>query len=158
MTDILLPPAWDRAGLAAVGFEGFVPLLGLDVRSLPTSRGVYAALRPSAEAPVFLVANPVVRRRLYSTAELSAKWVPSATIVYLGKADPADGIRGRLGAFSRKAQNHGGGRAIWQLSDAESLLAAWLPTPGSLGAVVETAYLRAFVDAHGRFPYANWRF
>lgn len=148
---------WNRDGLLEVGFTGFVPLIGLDVATLPARRGIYVILRETDAAPVFVAENPITRRTPYSVEQLRLKWVPDQSIVYVGKADPSDGIRGRLGAFSRKSSGHSGGRALWQLADASSLLAAWMETPGFLSAHLETEWLKAFRRQHGTYPFANWR-
>jgi hypothetical protein len=158
MSDVPIPATWDRAGLESAGLRGFVPLIGLDRALLPPRRGVYVVLRDSGTDPLFLPENPVIRPKKYSVADLSAKWVVDASVVYIGKAEPRNGILGRLGAFSRQAANHSGGRALWQLADANELIVAWVETPDHAAHSVETSFLRAFAAQHGRLPYANWRF
>ena len=158
MTDFRIPTSWDRAGLEAVGFRGFVPLVGLDISSLPSRRGVYAVLRSEVvEPPVFLVDNPIKRRKAYTLNQLSVKWLPDHTVLYIGKAESVDGIYGRLGDFSKKSSSHTGGRALWQLAGAHQLIAAWVETPGHIAETVEKSYLQAFRSQHGSYPYANWR-
>lgn len=158
MTDFPLPATWDRAGFEAVGFQGFVPLVGLDIDSLPRRRGVYAVFgSQAAEKPAFLEENPITRRKPYTPGKLSMKWLPAQTVVYIGKADAVDGIYGRLGAFSRKSSSHTGGRALWQLENAHDLVAAWVETPDHVAEIVEKSYLRSFRGQYGSFPFANWR-
>lgn len=158
MEEFPIPATWDRAGCEAVGFEGFIPLVGMDVSSLPPRRGVYIVLRPETGVePVFLDENPITRRKPYALDKLSKKWLPTHTVLYVGKADARDGILGRLGAFSKKASSHTGGRALWQLADAHELIAAWVETPNHVAETVEKSYLQSFRSAFGGFPYANWR-
>jgi len=120
---------------------------------------MYAVLRDPTVNPVFLTTNPITRRPPYVVERLRDKIerLGEQSIVYLGKADPADGIRGRLGALSRKSSAHTGGRALWQLADTENLLATWHETPHRLSAEMETEWLGAFKEAHGDYPFANWR-
>ena len=157
MAEFELPVSWDRAGLEAIGFHGFVPLIGLDLNAVPRRRGVYAIVRESVTTPSFVPTNPVVKKKLYSIDALTRKWIPGSSVVYIGKAEPVNGLSDRLRAFSRMATNHSGGRAIWQLTDAAELLVGWLETPNNVAEIVEKSYLRAFRDAHGGLPFANWR-
>jgi hypothetical protein len=157
MTEFEVPVTWDRAGLESVGFHGFVPLIGLDLTGVPQRRGIYAIVRQSVTMPSFVATNPVVKKRLYSVDALMQKWIPASSVVYIGKAEPVNGLSDRLRAFSRMASNHSGGRAIWQLTDAAELLVGWLETPDNVAEMVEKSYLRAFRDAHGGLPFANWR-
>jgi len=152
-----LPPSWDRRGLEAVGFQGFIPFLGLSADLLPKGRGVYAVLREQLQRPTFLGTNVISRRKAYDVDRLNSKWLDGQTVVYIGKAAPLDGIYGRLGAFSRQSSSHTGGRALWQLSDARLLTVAWVETLDHGADTVETSYLRAFKELHGRYPFANWR-
>lgn len=157
MSDFPIPLSWDRAGLEAVGFKGFVPLVSLDLLSLPARRGVYVVLRPGDGMPAFLESSPIARRAPYPVETLKAKWVPDQPVIYVGKADPVDGLLGRLGDYSKKSSSHTGGRAIWQLADADTLLVAWAETPDHVAESVEKTFLRAFKLRNGKYPFANWR-
>ncbi len=153
------PDSWDRAGLELRGFVGFIPLVGLDPQSLPQTRGMYAVLRDPRIDVAFVASSPVARRRPHPAMQLQSKMerLNDQPIVYLGKADPSDGLRGRLGAFSRKSSAHTGGRALWQLADVATLLTAWRETPDHPSAEMETQWLVAFRTEHGDYPFANWR-
>lgn len=156
MEEATTPATWDRAGLEAINFQGFVPLVGLKTTDIPTWRGVYAILRPTLDPPVILDNNPIVGTRytVYSAAELAARWNENSPVVYIGKAAGAAGLRDRLKPFSRKATNHSGGRSIWQLADADDLLVCWkeLPDPPAQ----ERAFLKAFrTDHNDNLPFAN---
>jgi len=157
MTDFPIPNSWDRAGLEAIGFAGFVPFIGLDIETLPPRRGVYVVLRESVQRPAFMETNVITRRRSYAVDRLEAKWLDGQTIVYVGMADPVDGLYGRLGDFSKQSSSHTGGRALWQLVDAKDLVVAWVETPDHVAELVEKSYLRAFKAQFGQYPFANWR-
>jgi hypothetical protein len=122
VTDCAIPFSWDRAGLEAGGFGGFVPLIGLDRTLLPQRRAVYAVIRLSDRPPVFLDVTPAVKRKIHSVADLSLKWIEDASVVYIGNAESKRGVSDRLRAFGRQASNHSGGRALWQLADAHELV------------------------------------
>lgn len=156
-TDFPIPATWDRLGFERVGFKGFISLLGLDKTLLPTRRGVYAVFRESTQRPTFLDTNVITRRKAYAVPELKDKWIDGQALVYIGMAEPKDGLYGRLGDFSKQSSSHTGGRALWQLGDANELIVAWAETPDQVAEVVEKSYLRAFKVAFGQYPFANWR-
>lgn len=153
-----LPATWDRDGLADVGFLGFVPLIVLSPQTVPTGHGIYAVLRPDDQAPhSFIPHNPVNRSGAvhYTTETLVKRWVSGANVLYIGKAMGQEGLRDRLRPYSRKSSSHSGGRAIWQLSEADQLLVCWAETPGLVPRSVETEYLARFRQTYGRLPFAN---
>lgn len=158
MEEIQFPFTWDRAGLEAVGFEGFVPMVGMPKSLLPTEHGIYSVLRLTADAPTFLPDNPIkkARNKIYTVEDLASNWVDGAEIVYIGKAEGALGLYDRLGAFSRKSSSHSGGRSLWQLEGCDDLIVAWRKC--SNAELVEGAHLMKFAEAHGgRLPFANRR-
>ncbi len=157
MSELRLPATWDRKGLEAIGFEGFLTFVGMDVTLLPPRRGIYAILRPSASEPEFLNVNPIKRRPPYTPQVLEGAWIAGAPIVYIGKAEPLrnPGLRGRLAPFSKKSSSHTGGRSIWQLADADDLVVAWLETPDMPAHEAETIYISEFKRIHGSRPFAN---
>jgi hypothetical protein len=152
-----LPQTWNRVGLEASGFEGFLPLVGLDPRSVPCEHGIYVVLRARDGPHVIVSENPVVRGNVtYSVAELEGLWISETPVLYIGKAAGAAGLRDRLQPFSRKSRSHSGGRSLWQLQEADSLLVAWIKTPGEQADAVETAWINAFKRSHAnRRPFAN---
>lgn len=146
-----LPDGWTRDALAAAGFQGFVPLLSLRREALPSGRGIYAVLRADPTAsPSF---SRETRLRAYSVGELEERWVDGAEVVYIGKAE--SGLCDRLGGFKPIRTNHSGGRSIWQLAEAETLLACWIETPREHSEDVEGDHIDAFARASGRRPFAN---
>ena len=161
MADFPIPTTWDRPGLEAVGFEGFLPFETLTAVSLPESPGIYVVLRPANTEPTLLPVNPAKRQKgkdpTYLIEKLQAKWVPGCTVVYIGKANPKKGLHGRVTQYRRMAANHWGGRAIWQLADSAELLLAWIETPEHDPEIVETRYIDAFEGRYERIPFANWR-
>lgn len=159
-TDFPLPSSWNRSSLEELGFEGFISLVGLDPRSVPVGHGVYVVLRRHNERPhTLLEDNPVRRARLrtYTLDDLNRRWVTGTPVIYIGKAMGQEGLRGRLKPFSKKSGSHSGGRAIWQLEEADSLLVCWVETPGYLADRVEDDLIDQFKAVHGLTPFANVR-
>lgn len=150
-TRFLLPEVWTREGLASAGFQGFVPLMGLHGRDISEGRGIYVVLRSDpARPPVFLAESLL---RAYAVRDLERRWVDGAEGLYIGKAE--SGLSGRLGGFKPNRANHSGGRSIWQLAEADSLLVCWVETPKNFSEDVEGDHVDAFVRAYGRRPFAN---
>jgi hypothetical protein len=137
MADFAIPRSWDRTGLLSVGFGGFLPFIGLNIEGLPKRRGVYVILREARDRPTFIRANVITRRSAYDVDLLEAKWLDGQGIVYIGSAEPVDGLRGRLGGYSKQSSSHTGGRASWQLSDAAELVVAWAEAPEHSAVAVE---------------------
>lgn len=160
---------WDRVGLEAQGFAGFVPFAALPRSDVPREPGVYVVMRLADEAPAFLhssVAGRFKGRDPSIAAErLEANWVTGTQIVYIGKATPGRdgrrGIRQRLDEYRRigagEAVGHWGGRLIWQLADWNELVIAWKETPDEDAGAVESRMLVEFVADHGKLPFANLR-
>jgi hypothetical protein len=101
--------------------------------------------------------DPTIRR-----AELRRRWVPDTPVIYIGKAGASSNrstLRSRLKTYlshgdGRKAP-HWGGRAIWQLTDAERLVVAWRIVTSEEPREVEKRYIRGFQAEFGRRPSAN---
>lgn len=151
-----IPSQWNRAALEQLGFEGFAPLIGLDWSLVPTGHGIYVVLRSEASAQQALIEeHPFPTKKPYTRAELACRWIPSAEVIYIGKATGVAGLRGRLRPFSRKAVGHSGGRSIWYLADSDTLLVAWLQVEDAED--VEREWIAAFRRGHRKFPFANRR-
>jgi hypothetical protein len=152
-----VPAAWNRLELERVGFVGFVPLIGMDRTQLPRRHGVYVVVHQLDQEPEFLDSNVIDKWPPYQPAHLRERWLTDVPVVYIGKAEGKVGLHRRVGAFSRQATNHSGGRSLWQLEKSEDLLVAWLETPGESALAVEQQYLQAFKAEHGSYPFANRR-
>jgi hypothetical protein len=94
---------------------------------------------------------------------LAAEWVDTAVVLYLGKAGPGSkgnrGLRRQVQEFldfgQGKPPGHWDGRLVWQLADAEKLLIAWKELPAEHLGKAEADYHTAFVEEHGKLPFAN---
>jgi hypothetical protein len=158
---------WDRAGLEAEGFRGFVPFAALPTAGVPLGAGVYVVYRDSTEPPTFFDQScgghfkgkdPTVPVPL-----LQSVWADGAHVINIGKAAlGASGRRGlhkRLNEYRRFGEGapvgHWGGRYVWQLADSPALLVAWRETPDEDPRVVESRYIADFIRHYGQRPFAN---
>lgn len=149
-----------RAALEVAGFAGWVPVTAIRTSACPSTGGVYAIARASADPVLFAERscgggfkgrNPTVSRET-----LAANWVDGAEILYIGKADRLRRRLTQLADFGAgKAAGHWGGRLIWQLGDAGELLIAWKETPGRVPAEVRAELIAAFRESHSKPPFAN---
>ena len=159
---------YEMSTLVEAGFEGFLPIADLraDRSLIPAVRGVYALLRASEQPPEFLQVGTgghfKGKDSNVSVEELQRNWVSGTHVVYFGKAgDPgrAATLRSRLRQYLRFGAGsnvgHWGGRYVWQLADAESLLIAWKELPDGVPSDVETELIAGFRHLHGVRPFAN---
>lgn len=156
-----------RKALLARGFRGFVRFKGVDLQAIPTGEGVYAVLRETDTQPRFLERNPAGRYKgrdpTAPVDELTHDWPTGSHCVYIGKASFGStgkrGLQKRVDEFRKYGDGqpvaHQGGRRIWQLSDADEYIIAWLPTPTDECKDIEARLLREFVRCHGRLPIGN---
>ena len=156
-----------RKGLKAEGFAGFRPIGSLEAMRIPQGTGVFAVLAPEGFQPQFLKKSTagVFKKKDPSLPEpaLAAEWVDAAVVLYLGKAVPGSkgnrGLRRQVQEFldfgQGKPPGHWDGRLVWQLADADQLLIAWKELPAEKLAKAEAGYHAAFVEEHGRLPFAN---
>ena len=158
---------WTRKALEERGFKGFKPLHALARDAPPMGPGVYVVLRESVDPPEFDATSPAGHFKgkdpTIDVEQLRSRWVPGAEVIYIGKASKGQTGRGlakRLGEYRRHGAGeligHWGGRAIWQLSDRDRLLVAWMQTGDDDPEQVESALLDEFAaDFDGRLPFAN---
>lgn len=159
--------SWDRSGLEAAGFSGFVRFVELPTSDVPPVAGVYVVVRTASTSVTFRRTSPAGRRNGRDPAvpveTLEQAWIEGTQVLYIGKAGrgAADnrGLRTRLAEYRRhglgRGAPHWGGRYIWQLTDADDLVVAWLPTPGVEPEVAERELIAGFRRAFGGRPFAN---
>ncbi|MFD1722875.1 hypothetical protein [Amnibacterium endophyticum] len=162
------PRPWSRQALEHGGFAGFVPFSQLPEAGVPQAPGVYAVLRTSGAAPMFMRESSGGRFKGKDPAiapeALERAWVDGPEVVYIGKATRGSagrrGLEKRLDEYRRfgagEPVGHWGGRAIWQLADRDELLVAWNATEED-AAAVESRMLGDFRDRYGVLPFANLR-
>src|SRR5688572_24907630 len=153
------------------GFTGFRTIAELrlaSLRDVPNDTGgVYLVVRASKVRPRLLpksLAGPV--KGVPSTIDASrlrVKWIPNAPVIYIGCASGSSkksSLRARLSTYLRNGAGssaaHSGGRAIWQLADANSLLVCWRDEPDDAESA-EDKLLCEFQRQYGRLPFANFR-
>jgi len=157
---------WDQAGAVATGFEGFVPFADVMSGPVPDRPGVYLVIRPGGLQPDFRSTSSAGRFKgkdpSIEPTLLHRRWVTDTEVLYVGKAGGKSvkaTLRKRLAQYLRFGQGgpvgHWGGRAIFQLSDWETLLVAWRldDQPG----LFESSLLEEFKAHHGALPFANMR-
>lgn len=158
-----------RDDLHTDGFSGFVPLIEVDDALVPLNAGVYVVLRPAATNPTFLSKSTggwfKSRDPAVGLDILRRKWIDSAEVLYIGKADArkdGGGLRHRIREYRRfgagEPVGHWGGRYIWQLADAAELLIAWRAVSADESpSAIEAAMIDGFRQEHSALPFANLR-
>jgi len=163
--------AWQLSDLAASGFRGFDSAAELRMErcgQVPEQHGVYLVVRPielkinileRSLAGRFRGCNPTI-----PIADLTSRWLPNATVLYIGKAGNPGGcssLRSRILQYidfgSGKRAPHWGGRAIWQLDRAWRLLICWKRTLSDVPRSAERDLLIQFRRDFGCLPFANRR-
>ena len=161
MTSVLA----SRDHVVAAGFSGLYTIAALQASrpsAVPDEPGVYLLLRDSRSPPVFVARStggwfkgrdPSVGKDV-----LQGAWVPSSQVLYIGKA-ATQTLRKRLAQYfafgGGRAVGHWGGRYVWHLADAQSLLVAWKVTEASAARATEKDLIAEFAAAHGKRPFAN---
>ena len=127
-------------------------------RSVPAGPGVFVVRHPNASAPRFLERSPGVPRDgrdpALSVDELEANWVEGASTLYIARAAA---LRRRIRELVRfgsgESASNWGGRALWQLEDADRLEVEWREADDPRA--VEEELLTRFRSEHGAPPFAN---
>lgn len=152
-----------------IGLQTIASLRATRLSVVPARPGVYLLVYPTPSLPPLFLPSSCGghfkgRDPTVPPAVLQRKWVPSAPIVYVGKAGGGVGrahLKGRLTAYldfgAGKPVGHWGGRYVWHLADAESLLVCWKETGDADPATVERQLIDQFRRAFGCLPFANCR-
>lgn len=150
-----------------ISARSIAELRGGALSTVPEQGGVYFVFRKRLASPRFLTTSPAGHYRgidpTIAVTELLERWVVAAHVLYIGQASGGShrsSLRARIRCYLRHGggarAGHSGGRAIWQLSDSDSLLIGWETAEGD-AAVAESAYIHDFVATYGRLPFANRR-
>ncbi|MFK0042416.1 hypothetical protein ACIQTW_21480 [Paenarthrobacter sp. NPDC090517] len=151
-----MTPQWLRDN----GFHGFIRFDAIRVEKVPTEHGVYAVIREGFDEPQFVTPGTGRKGSHYPLGMLQDAWIPEAAVLYFGKAQCKQGVFERLNKYRRfgdgKSSGHSGGRAIWQLEDAQDLKVCWLVTQDRDPQIEESRLIEAFKELYGgRRPFAN---
>lgn len=148
----------------ALHFNGFKTIreLKCSCSEIPPSNGVYLVLRRNNYPPIFrnLSLGGYVKipndSPCYPVSYLQEQYVSGTNIMYIGKST---NMRSRLRTYMRfgqgKKASHGGGRAIWQMSDVDDFVICWTETQEN-SRTVEARLIQSFKLRHGgKRPFAN---
>lgn len=145
-------------------FKGFKTIRELkeSCSEVPSSNGVYLVLRRNNQQPIFSISSLGGYVKVpndspcYSLSYLQEQYVNGTCILYIGKST---NMRSRLRSYMRfgqgKRASHGGGRAIWQMTDVDDFVICWAETLKN-SRMVEWRMIQAFKLSHeGKRPFAN---
>lgn len=145
-------------------FKGFKTIRELkeSCSEVPSFNGVYLVLRRNNQQPVFSISSLGGYVKVpndspcYSLSYLQEQYVNGTCILYIGKST---NMRSRLRSYMRfgqgKRASHGGGRAIWQMTDVDDFVICWAETLEN-SRMVEWRMIQAFKLSHeGKRPFAN---
>jgi hypothetical protein len=133
---------------------------------VPSECGVYVVRVPdNFEVEILDTTTAITeyggRNLLYNAAILREKYarVIEQDILYYGKANRIGGLRPRVKEFTmygyRDANNHRGGRAIWQIRNNKHLLIEFIPCENA--EAEEQRLLNEYRLRNNTFPLANWK-
>jgi hypothetical protein len=157
---------FSRDALVRDGFAGFLRIATLrkiGLSGIPDDPGCYVVQRESDDPPSFIGASPAGwfkgRNPTIPADELRARWIYGCHTIYIGQSGSLrKRWKTRLDFGAGRPVGAWGGRAIWQLADAEGLTVAWrLCDDGHTPQGDESALLADFVATYGRPPFANRR-
>lgn len=145
-------------------FKGFKTIRELkeSCSEVPSSNGVFLVLRRNNQQPIFRISSLGGYVKVpddspcYSLSYLQEQYVNGTCILYIGKST---NMRSRLRSYMRfgqgKRASHGGGRAIWQMTDVDDFVICWAETLEN-SRMVEWRMIQAFKLRHeGKRPFAN---
>lgn len=136
-------------------------------RSVPDEKGIYAVLVPDLFEVQFLDDTTAIKtyrgkNLLYPASDLRTKYNSSdRKLLYIGKAGgESNKLRQRIRQYVKygcgEANNHRGGRAIWQIRNNHQLLIGYCMCDEP--ETKESASLAEYFNQYGTFPVANWRY
>ena len=137
-------------------FKGFKTIRELkeSCSEVPSSNGVYLVLRRNNQQPIFSISSLGGYVKVpndspcYSLSYLQEQYVNGTCILYIGKST---NMRSRLRSYMRfgqgKRASHGGGRAIWQMTDVDDFVICWAETLEN-SRMVEWRMIQAFKFSH----------
>lgn len=145
-------------------FQTIEELYSEGYANVPNENGIYVILVPDNFQIVFTESTTAIlefRKRcmVYSASELQLKFEKSdKNILYIGKAEGTQNkLRQRIRQFVkygyREADNHRGGRAIWQIENNKKLLLGYQECQNARA--VESDELMLYYSKYGTFPVAN---
>jgi hypothetical protein len=160
------PTAFSREALAIAGFSGFLQIATfrkIGLTGIPDEPGCYVVLREAEAEAAFLDVSPAGRFKgrdpTIPVDQLRAAWIEGCNTIYIGQSGSLrERWKTRLDFGAGKPVGAWGGRAIWQLTDAEKLRVAWRRCEeGQPPKLDESSLLAEFVAQYGRLPFANRR-
>ena len=128
---------------------------------VPEAHGIYQVLVPDGMKIAFRSAARNVHAPWYPVEVLEEKFskCQNQTLIYIGKASGKKGLRQRVKQYMKygwnESVNHKGGRAIWQIANADKLLLQFECCEDADEA--EHRLLREYKQKNGGYPLANWR-
>lgn len=133
----------------------------LDSECIPNVPGVYWIIAP--QKMIIQLENSITNRFAtpYPVEKLEGKYHSCIEqhILYIGKANGRHGLRQRIRQYVKygwnEAINHKGGRAIWQIKDADMLLLKYECCSNCDDR--EHQLLKEFKEKNKFYPLANWR-
>ncbi len=129
--------------------------------NIPDEPGVYRVLAPEGMTIKFMGSSANCSAPSYPAETLAGKYAAckDKRVLYIGKANGQRGLQQRLWQYVKygwnKATNHKGGRAIWQIKDADLLLLEYECCVDC--EEQEHQLLREYQERNESYPVANWK-
>ncbi len=150
-----------RATILAAGFKGLHTVEAIhsgQFASIGDVPGIYGVFRLSDPHPRFSLKSAAARWKgqdpTIGVPALQAAWLNEAALLYVDKgASLRTRVRQLVEFGHGKQVAHWGGRALWQLSDADDLVVGWRPAENPKAA--EAELLADFAAVYGTRPWAN---
>ena len=140
------------------------------INSIPKTEGIYIVCLNKNEQNIEVSETTTATKckKLYTIDDLKQKLLTChRNILYIGKANSKDGLRGRIRLLLRysigKTQNHDGGKALWQIKNwNDKLDLYWCETSNSreIEQKLLVLHSKEFPNTNGDsfcYPFANWQ-